>query len=115
MEYECLKALESNENLKKVKYLLIQFHNFNSNSDRDYRSVIETVEKSHESVFKYKWLWELYRIKPIQIYINLNIKKIYTHYTLGYHLCLNKKSKMDKIIKQKRNDCTFLNKSIIYV
>ena len=64
MEYECLKALELNENLKKVKYLLVQFHNFNSNSDKDYRSVIETVEKSHTSLFKYKWLWELYIIKP---------------------------------------------------
>jgi|688.fasta_scaffold207304_2 FkbM family methyltransferase len=65
MEYECLRALESNENLKKVKYLLVQFHNFNSISDKDYRSVIKTVEKSHTSVFKYKWLWELYKAKPI--------------------------------------------------
>ena len=67
MEYECLRALESNENLKKVKNLLVQFHNFDSNSDKDYRSVIKTIEKSHTSVFKYKWLWELYTIKPIAI------------------------------------------------
>lgn len=67
MEYECLRALESGENLKKVKYLLVQFHNFNSTSDKDYRSVIKIVEKNHTSVFKYRWLWELYIAKPIPI------------------------------------------------
>lgn len=67
MEYECLEALESNNTLKKVKYLLIQFHNFNSDSEKDYESAIKTIEKSHTSVFKYKWLWELFKIKPVSI------------------------------------------------
>lgn len=63
MEYECLAALELNDNLKKVKYLLVQFHNFDSNSAKDYEAAIKTIEKSHTSIFKYQWLWELYIIK----------------------------------------------------
>jgi len=67
MEYECLRELEANGNLKKIKYLLVQFHNFTSHSEKEYRDIIETIEKNHTSVFKFKWLWELYRIKPVSI------------------------------------------------
>jgi FkbM family methyltransferase len=67
MEYECLKELKINGNLKKVKYLLVQFHNFDSNSEKEYRNITETIENTHISVFKYKWLWELYRIKSVAI------------------------------------------------
>jgi FkbM family methyltransferase len=67
MEYECLRELESNGNLKKIKYLLVQFHNFTSHAEEEYSDIIETLEKNHISVFKHKWLWELYRIKPVSI------------------------------------------------
>jgi FkbM family methyltransferase len=65
MEYECLRELESDGNLKKIKYLLVQFHNFTSNAEKEYGDIVKIIEQSHISVFKYKWLWELYRIKPI--------------------------------------------------
>ena len=42
------------------------------------------------------YLLNIQQKKPNQIYINLNIKKIYTHYTLGYHKCLKKISKKIK-------------------
>jgi FkbM family methyltransferase len=67
MEYECLSELESNGNLKKIKYLLVQFHNFISHLEEDYRDIIKIMEKNHTSVFKYKWLWELHRLKPVYI------------------------------------------------
>lgn len=65
MEYECLRELEANGNLKKIKYLLVQFHNFNSNSEKEYREIVKTIEKNHTSVFRFRWLWELYSLKPV--------------------------------------------------
>lgn len=67
MEYECLRELEVNGNLNKIKYLLVQFHNFTSQAEKEYSDIIKTIEKNHTSVFKFKWLWELYRIKPVSI------------------------------------------------
>lgn len=67
MEYECLRELEVNGNLKKIKYLLVQFHNFTSHSEKEYRDIIKIIEKNHIIVFKFKWLWELYRIKSVSV------------------------------------------------
>jgi FkbM family methyltransferase len=58
MEYECLETAINAGLLGKVNNLLIQFHNFETNSEIDYRNITNLLEKDFTKVFGYKWLWE---------------------------------------------------------
>jgi FkbM family methyltransferase len=58
MEYECLEAALKAGLLSKVDNLLIQFHNFESDSDVRYQNLTNMLQKDFEKVFGYKWLWE---------------------------------------------------------
>lgn len=63
MEYECLYTLIRSGYIKKVNYLLIQFHNFRAQDTGDYRNLIEMLDKDFKSIFQYPWKWELWKLK----------------------------------------------------
>lgn len=63
MEYECLIRLFENGEIRKIRHLLIQFHNFNLEHEQVYAKIQTLLEKDFTSLFKFKWKWELWRIK----------------------------------------------------
>ena len=60
MEYECLNQLILSNSLIKAKYLLIQFHNFESGAEKKRNLVRKAIEKDFTNVFNYEWMWELW-------------------------------------------------------
>jgi FkbM family methyltransferase len=58
MEYECLETAINSGQLCKVNNLLIQFHDFESDSESNYQNMTNLLEKDFTKVFGYKWLWE---------------------------------------------------------
>lgn len=63
MEFECLEKLISTNSLVKAKYLLIQFHNFEGDSPLRLAKISETLKKDYENIWKYDWIWELWKRK----------------------------------------------------
>lgn len=63
MEFESLEKLISTNSLVKAKYLLIQFHNFESDSPLRLAKIRQGIEKNYESIWKYDWIWELWKRK----------------------------------------------------
>ena len=60
MEYECLNQLILSNSLTKARYLLIQFHNFESGAEKKRNLVRKAIEKDFTNVFSYEWMWELW-------------------------------------------------------
>lgn len=63
MEFECLEKLIGTNSLIKAKYLLLQFHNFESNSAHRLEKIRENIDKDFENIWKYDWIWELWKRK----------------------------------------------------
>ena len=60
MEYECLNQLILSNTLLKAKFLLIQFHNFES-GDKEKRDLMrKAFEKDFTNIFTFEWVWELW-------------------------------------------------------
>ena len=62
MEYECLNRLFENGEIMKIRYLLIQFHNFSSEHEQAYTKIRFLLEKNFTNIFEFKWKWELWRV-----------------------------------------------------
>ena len=60
MEYECLNQLILSNTLIKANYLLIQFHNFESEADKKRNLIIKAIENDFTNVFTFEWMWELW-------------------------------------------------------
>lgn len=60
MEYECLNQLILSNSLIKANYLLIQFHNFESEAEKKRNLVIKAIEEDFTNVFTFEWIWELW-------------------------------------------------------
>jgi FkbM family methyltransferase len=63
LEYECLLSIIENGSIKKINYLLVQFHNFNVDDENSYIEITSLISEDFIRVFSYKWKWELWRIK----------------------------------------------------
>ncbi len=63
MEYECLEQLIRTKSLSKSKYLLIQFHNFEADSQNRRDAIRESLEIDYTYIFKFDWMWELWARK----------------------------------------------------
>lgn len=60
MEYECLEQLIESKSLVKVRYLLIQFHNFQE-GDESRRDILrEEIAKDFRNIYCFDWIWELW-------------------------------------------------------
>lgn len=62
-EYECLFSLIESGDIYKINYLLIQFHDFKSSDVENYSNLIHFLEKDFVNLFRYKWIWEMWKIK----------------------------------------------------
>jgi FkbM family methyltransferase len=63
LEYECLLSIIENGSIKKINYLLVQFHNFHVDDENNYIEITSLISEDFIRVFSYKWKWELWRIK----------------------------------------------------
>ena len=60
MEYECLEQLIRTNSLIKAKYLLIQFHNFEKDSQNRRDLLRKQMARDFENIFTFEWMWELW-------------------------------------------------------
>ena len=60
MEYECLEQLIRTNSLTKAKYLLIQFHNFEKDSQIRYDLLRKQMARDFENIYTFEWMWELW-------------------------------------------------------
>ena len=60
MEYECLNKLILTNSLIKAKYLLIQFHNFETDSTHKRDVLRKLIGKDFNNVYTFEWVWELW-------------------------------------------------------
>jgi FkbM family methyltransferase len=63
MEYECLEQLISTSSLHKAKHILIQFHDFESNSQDRRDAIHGQLMQNFYNVYKSDWMWELWARK----------------------------------------------------
>lgn len=60
MEYECIEQLIRSNSLVKARYLLIQFHNFEKNSQNRRDLLRQQIEKDFNNVYTFEWMSELW-------------------------------------------------------
>jgi FkbM family methyltransferase len=66
LEYECLLSIIHSGSIKKINYLLVQFHNFHFEDENNYAEITRLISKDFNRIFSYKWKWELWQIKNLQ-------------------------------------------------
>jgi FkbM family methyltransferase len=60
MEYECLEQLMLSDSLIKARHLLIQFHNFESDSQERRTALRNKIEQDFNNIYTFEWVWELW-------------------------------------------------------
>ena len=60
MEYECLEQLMLSGSLIKARHLLIQFHNFESDSQERRNALRNKIEQDFYNIYTFEWIWELW-------------------------------------------------------
>ena len=63
LEYECLLSIIRSGSIKKINYLLVQFHNFCIEDEDNYAEITQLISEDFIRVFSYKWKWELWQKK----------------------------------------------------
>lgn len=63
MEYECLEQLVHSDSLIKAKYLLIQFHDVDSESHDRRDALRDKIENGFNNIYTFDWVWELWARK----------------------------------------------------
>ena len=63
LEYECLLSIIQSGSIKKINNLLVQFHNFRVEDEKNYVEITGLMSEDFIRVFSYKWKWELWHIK----------------------------------------------------
>ena len=66
LEYECLLSIIESGYIKKINYLLIQFHNFGVEDESNYVKTTRLISEDFINIFRYKWKWELWKIKSLK-------------------------------------------------
>ena len=64
-EYELLNRIIDTGIIKKIKSLMIQFHfiKFSKNEIQVYKNIIKNLEKTHQQLWNYPYVWEKWEIK----------------------------------------------------
>ena len=62
-EYDVLKRLLETEQIKKIKFLQVQFHSFVPQADKKRRDIIKMMFKTHRIHFSYRFVWESFKLK----------------------------------------------------
>jgi FkbM family methyltransferase len=63
-EYEVLERLIASGRLPRVRQLLVQFHEWHPKAYRRRRAIRRVLAQTHDEVWSYPWLWELWRLRP---------------------------------------------------
>ncbi len=62
-EFALLKSLIKTGNHKKVKNILVQFHKISEYYESSKQAITNELEKTHELVFSYEFIWECWKLK----------------------------------------------------
>ena len=60
MEYECLEQLVRTNTLIKAKFLLIQFHNCEKDSQERRNALRMAIARDFNNIYTFEWIWELW-------------------------------------------------------
>lgn len=63
MEYEILEHLVGNGMIKKIKNILVQFHEYKIGIRPQYEALRAKLLKTHELTFDEEWIWANYQLK----------------------------------------------------
>lgn len=59
-EYDLLDRLGADGGFARVRYLLVQFHEWHPGAHRRRRAIRRVLRRSHDMVWDYSWIWELW-------------------------------------------------------
>jgi FkbM family methyltransferase len=59
-EYDLLERLISNENMKNIRYLQIQFHDFATNAYSRRENLVKQILQTHQSTASFPMVWEFF-------------------------------------------------------
>jgi len=62
-EFDLLPAIINSELIEKIKYLQVQFHNFDSNAAEARSQIRKALEKTHREMWNYEFLWESWELR----------------------------------------------------
>ena len=62
-EYDLMRHIIDSGNIKKIKFLQIQFHNFIENSTLRRMQIRNDLKKTHKPIFNYSFTWEGWALK----------------------------------------------------
>jgi len=62
-EYDLLESLILSEKIKDIDQILVQFHDFVPDATERKQSIKHNLEKTHNVVFDYEYIWELWKRK----------------------------------------------------
>ena len=62
-EYAVIDHLIATENIKLIRTLLIQFHQYDFNDEYKRAKLRKFLNKTHENIFTYPWVWERWDIR----------------------------------------------------
>lgn len=62
-EFEVIPALLDSNDIKIVRYLQVQFHNFIDTADKQRNKIRTRLEKTHIQMWNYEFIWESWKLK----------------------------------------------------
>ncbi len=62
-EYEVFEDLFSSKSIMKIQSLMVQFHNVDERSDLNRAIIRNELNKTHDLIYCYDWVWEFWRLK----------------------------------------------------
>ena len=62
-EFDLLPAIINSGLIEKIKYLQVQFHNFDSNAAEARSKIRKALEKTHCEMWNYEFLWESWELR----------------------------------------------------
>tara|TARA_B100001057_G_scaffold500093_1_gene613426 strand:+ start:3220 stop:3867 length:648 start_codon:yes stop_codon:yes gene_type:complete len=59
-EYDVLDRLIETQEIRKIKYLLVQFHQEHDLDGTKFNSIFSKIKRDYEIIFNYKYVWSLF-------------------------------------------------------
>jgi hypothetical protein len=63
-EYDLLERLDAASWLHRIGALSIQFHEWHPQAHRRRRRIRQMLRRTHDQVWCYGWVWELWAMRP---------------------------------------------------
>lgn len=62
-EFDLLPAIIDSGLVERIKYIQVQFHNFDSNAADSRSRIRKSLEKTHREMWNYEFLWESWELR----------------------------------------------------